>query len=112
MTDGREKNGGARAGSGRKTRREEDDLQKLLKKCVPKERREAILKKLAEDAESTSFKTRNESRKLLLAYLWGKPIARQEITGEGGKDLFPTLNITIEPPAPSQAGPGAAEPGD
>ena len=83
MADGRLKNGGARQGAGRRKKADAEDLRALLLKCAPAEKRESILTRLVEDADNpVSFKVRNEARKLLLAYLFGKPVERQEISGE------------------------------
>lgn len=72
MPDGRAKNGGARAGAGRKTRAAEKELYQLLQKCWTKEQREAAFKKLAERAALGSM----EAIKFLSAYEWGKPVQR------------------------------------
>ena len=83
MADGRANNGGARAGAGRRKKADAEDLRLLLLKCAPTEKRESILTRLVEDADNpVSFRVRNEARKLLLAYLFGKPVERQEISGE------------------------------
>ena len=115
MADGRQNNGGSRAGAGRKSKRDEDDLHKRLKKAC-KSGQEDLLDKVFEqlvaDAFSVSQKTRSEARKLLLAYLYGRPIQRLEATGEDGRDLFPSINVIIESPTPSQAGSGPSESGN
>lgn len=82
--DGRTNNGGARRGAGRKSKAVEDDLQKLLKKCVTKQDREAIFMKWKEDAQSTAFSTRARSRETLAAYMYGKPVDRHEVSGPDG----------------------------
>ena len=112
MADRRGNNGGRRAGAGRKSKREEDDLQKLLKKCVTTKDREEILQKWKQDATSESAKVRIRSRESLWAYIYGRPLVRQELTGADGADLFPTVQVIIEPPTPSQAGSGPTESGD
>ncbi len=115
MKDGRTKNGGARSGAGRKSKHDEDDLRKRLAKACKEgkiDQLDIVFSKLVEDAKSTSFKTRHEARKLLLAYIYGKPVERQELTGKDGKDLLPTVQVIIEPPTSSQAGSGAAKSGD
>jgi len=76
--------GGARVGSGRKSKAEELGLVALLDKCFDKQARERCLLKLAEDCESIEFPVRHESRKLLLAYTFGKPTEKHEHGGEGG----------------------------
>ena len=82
MADGRQKNGGKRAGAGRKPKAVNENLRELLTECAPQEKRESILKQLVEDAQHVSFKIRNEARKLLLAYMFGTPVARHEVAGE------------------------------
>jgi hypothetical protein len=99
MGDGRAKNGGARNGAGRKSKPAEDDLRKRLKKACKDGKidyLDEVFRKLVSDAVSTSTKTRQEARKLLLAYLYGRPVERHEVTGEDGKDLVPTaVTVTI-----------------
>jgi hypothetical protein len=81
MADGRKKNGGARSGAGRKPKEANENLRELLSLCAPQEERESILRGLVEDAQHVSFRIRNEARKLLLAYMFGTPVARQELSG-------------------------------
>lgn len=107
--------GGARSGAGRKSKRDEDDLRKRLKKASRQNGRDLldeVFTQLFLDATSPSQKTRAEARKLLLEYWYGRPLQRVEATGEDGKDLFPSINVIIEPPTPSQAGSGPSESGD
>lgn len=82
MADGRAKNGGARPGAGRKPKAVSDELRALFDKCVTQKDREAIVKQMVQDALSPSLRTRIEARKLLLAYMFGTPIARHEVEGE------------------------------
>ena len=82
MADGRQTNGGARTGAGRRPKAVNDELRGLLDKCAPVKKLESIIAKLVEDACHPSIKIRTEARKLLLAYKYGTPIARQEISGE------------------------------
>lgn len=53
----------------------------LLEKCVTAADREDCIKKLAEDCKSSDFHQRHESRKLLLAYVYGKPTEKHEHLG-------------------------------
>lgn len=92
-----DKHGGARPGAGRKTKKFEQDLNSLFKSCVSGERRAEILKQLAEDSISISFRIRHESRKLLLAYLYGKPVDRLEVSGEGGGPIPITIIEPVKP---------------
>jgi len=75
---------GVKGKSGRKTRAEELGLQALLDKCWTPDARKRCLAKLAEDCESEEFQIRNESRKLLLAYTFGKPTEKHEHGGTDG----------------------------
>ena len=77
---GRETNGGARPGAGRKSKAKKAGLEDILNQCVTLADRAKIfgvLKKKALAGEDFSMQ-------LLLAYLYGKPIQRQEITGADG----------------------------
>lgn len=80
MPDGRRNNGGARPGAGRKAKAVEDDLQRRLKRAVrgdaPKDKLDQVFAALVEDAISVSQKTRSEARKVLMAYIYGKPVQR------------------------------------
>lgn len=86
------KHGGKRANAGRKTRVVEQNFNKLLDACVPGSTRESIIRKLAEDAEHPSFRIRNEARKLLLAYMVGKPVERHEVEA----------NVDVNIPSPEE----------
>jgi hypothetical protein len=88
--------GGARPGAGRKTKRDEDDLKQLIKKCLPKKTREAIFSKWAEDAQSSSVKTRQRARETLWPYLYGKPVNRVEEPPEQEDNLAPPIGDAIE----------------
>lgn len=96
MADGRAKNGGARAGAGRKPKVVEDDLHRLLKKCFTKGAREKVLRRLVEDASSDAFSVRHESRKLLYAYAYGKPAERGAEGAGGGEDDDGDEQLTLE----------------
>lgn len=100
MSKGQAKRGGARPGAGRKTKQFEQDLNSLLKEHVTGDKRAEIIRKLAEDSAHVSFKIRHEARKLLLSYLYGKPVDRLEVSGEGGGPIPITI---IEPVKPEGA---------
>lgn len=70
------KSGGKRPGAGRKSKASEIELQKLLKKCIKPADREKLFASLLTDAKSPAFSVRNDARKQLLAYLFGKPVDR------------------------------------
>jgi hypothetical protein len=99
MTDGRRQNGGARPGAGRKAKALEDDLNQRIEAALKdgrKSKLNKILAKLVEDSLSTSFRTRNEARKTLLAYRYGKPGDRQQTTGSEREDLAPPIADAID----------------
>jgi hypothetical protein len=79
--------GGKKGRSGRRPRSVEQDLSRLLEECVSPEKWRSILSKLGDDAESPSFRIRNESRKVLMAYQFGKPIERHEVEGDVNLNL-------------------------
>jgi hypothetical protein len=81
MPDGRKNNGGARPGSGRKRKADELELQSLLISAWPPEARQAALDRLSQKADSDRGDSL-DALKLLLAYAYGKPIERQEHSGE------------------------------
>lgn len=86
--------GGKKGRSGRKSKAEELGLVALLNKCFTEAARKRCLIQLAKDCESKDFHERNESRKLLLAYTFGKPTEKHEHGGEGGGPI--TLNVVYE----------------
>lgn len=93
MSDGRAKNGGARSGAGRKRREQELELHGLLLESWPTSDRRATIERLAEIAKGET-KGAVEAAKLLLAYAYGKPIDRQEISGPGGEPLQGYVTIS------------------
>lgn len=80
--------GGKKGRSGRKSKAEEMGLSALLDKCWTREARQRCIQKLAEDSESDDFHERNESRKLLLAYCFGKPTEKHEHANPDGSSLM------------------------
>lgn len=83
MADGRKKNGGKRPNAGRKGKAEELGLVGLLDKCWTPSDREDCITKLAEKARAGDM----DATKLLLAYTYGKPVDRKELTGKDGEPL-------------------------
>lgn len=79
--------GGRRPNSGRKSKAEELGLVATLENCFTVEDREACIRKLAEDCKSGDFHERHESRKLLLAYTYGKPKESHEHSGVDGASI-------------------------
>lgn len=99
MAKKKAKHGGARPNAGRKTKQFEHDLNSLLKDCVSGEQRAQMIKRLAEDSVHPAFKVRHEARKLLLSYLYGKPVDRLEVSGEGGGPIPITIIEPVNPDA-------------
>lgn len=62
-------------------------LDALLDEAFPLAKRKKVLKLLVEDAMSDEYDRRKEARPLLLAYAYGKPVERQEISGPGGNAI-------------------------
>lgn len=90
--------GGARGRSGRKSKAEEMGLVALLNKCVTARDREACINQLAIDCQSEDFHERHESRKLLLAYVFGKPKEQVQHTGEDGGPIEVIVNhVKVSP---------------
>lgn len=83
MANGR---GGYRPGSGRKPKAQDLELHGILSEAWPNERRRAAFERLAALAEGYE-KNSVEAAKLLLAYTYGKPIDRKEISGPDGEPL-------------------------
>ena len=83
MPDAKENRGGKRAGAGRKPKAVENDLAQLLSKAWPKQKRLEAIKKLADQASDGD----KEAAKILLAYSYGRPTERKEISGPNGGDI-------------------------
>ncbi len=79
MANGR---GGRRPGAGRKRKADELELTNLLNVAWPLTERRAAIERLVELSENGINKL--DAIKLLLAYAYGKPVDRQEISGPGG----------------------------
>lgn len=60
------------------------ELNALLDQVFKPARRRKVLEKLIEDAELGN----HEARVLLLAYTYGKPVERKEVSGPDGEPLF------------------------
>ncbi len=96
MADKRKNNGGARAGAGRKTKAEILGLAALLDECWSILEQKKVIKSLADDCLDNDFHIRQEARKLLLAYKFGKPKDSLDVTSNGESIFF---NRVIEPKA-------------
>lgn len=75
------------------------ELNALLEQVFKPARRKKVLEKLISDAESGN----HDARTLLLAYTYGKPVERQELSGPDGGPLKAYVSIDPdnwdEPPA-------------
>jgi len=80
MEDGRKNNGGARTGSGRKSKSEELGLPALIDNCVTAEKQEGLIRLLFNQAMDGSFK----HMQLFLAYKFGRPSQLVDLTTKGG----------------------------
>jgi hypothetical protein len=89
--------GGKRPGAGRKSKAEEMGLKALLDKCFTPKERETVMRRLVQDASSIEPNVRDAARKLLLAYTFGQPTARTELTGiDGGPVETKQTQIIIQ----------------
>src|SRR4051812_43550530 len=66
-------------------------LEAIVDKAVPDRDRVAIFKRLARDAKAGDVK----SAALVLAYIYGKPVERQEISGPGGAPITLSLETAM-----------------
>jgi len=80
MIDGRKYNGGARIGSGRKSRAEELGLPALIDNCVTERQQEELIMLLFNRAMEGSYK----HMQLFLAYKFGRPSQLVDLTTKGG----------------------------
>jgi len=62
-------------------------LNALLDERFPITKRRKVIDKLVEDAMSDDWDVRSASRTLLLAYTYGKPVERQEVSGPDGAPI-------------------------
>jgi hypothetical protein len=86
--------GGKRENAGRKTKAEELGLAGLIDSVWSVAKQKKVLKKLAQDCESDDFHQRHEARKLLLAYKFGKPTEKHDVTS-GGEKLNTNFTINV-----------------
>ncbi len=85
--------GGKREGAGRKSKAEELGLQELLDTCWTLSDRETAIRKLA----SLSNRGNLQALQILMAYTYGKPKERHEITGADGGPVIVKGYISISP---------------
>lgn len=103
--------GGKPGRSGRKPKFDEEELLSLLDSGWPMASRQEAIKMLATRASRGDI----EAIKLLMAYSYGKPREKHEVSGPEGRDLLPVLNLTLngaEPPPTAEADGSVPEPGD
>jgi hypothetical protein len=81
--------GGIKGRSGRKSKAEEMGLASLLEKCWTLEDRQACIIGLANRAAAGDI----ESIKLLMAYTYGKPTEKHELSGKDGGPISTTFVI-------------------
>lgn len=93
------KHGGARPGAGRKTKEVETGMHQALMNCSTQEEREKMLRLLLEDSLHVAFSIRHAARQLWLAYFYGKPVDRVEVSGEGGGPIPITIIEPVKPDA-------------
>jgi hypothetical protein len=71
---------------GRPSKRRKE-LDELLAAEFTDAKRRAVIRALIDDATSDLFEVRHEARKTLLAYAFGKPVERKEISGPDGDPI-------------------------
>lgn len=75
--------------NGRPSKRRKD-LDELLDAVFTNARQKAVIEQLIADAE----KGNHEARSLLMAYTYGKPVDRKEISGPDGEPLKAYVNFS------------------
>ena len=81
--DGRVKNGGRRVGAGRKPKVETLEFVRLLEECWTLEERRETIRRLS----AMALRGNLAAAQLLLAYAYGKPGQRVEVSGPNGAPL-------------------------
>lgn len=80
------------------------DLNALLDKVFTPAKRKKVLEKLISDAEAGQ----HDARTLLMAYTWGRPVERKELSGPDGEPLKAYVSIDPDewdnPPAGDVSG--------
>ena len=83
--------GGKREGSGRKSKAEELGLPALIDEVIGDEGKRTIIKKLFEKAKSGSYL----HQQLLMAYMYGKPQEKVDLTSKGNE--LKSFTLLIKP---------------
>lgn len=66
------------------------ELELLLDRVFTPTRRKKVLEKLITDAEAGN----HDARTLLMAYTWGRPVERKEITGADGEPFKGYISVS------------------
>lgn len=66
------------------------DLNALLDQVFKPARRRKVLEKLIDDAEAGN----HDARTLLMAYTWGRPVERKEISGPDGEPFKGYIHVS------------------
>jgi hypothetical protein len=89
--------GGKKGRSGRKSKAEELGLAALLNKCWSRADREACIRALATKAQDPTSDHFMDAAKLLMAYCFGKPAEKHEISNPDGSSLMePIANAMLK----------------
>lgn len=97
MAGVKKKSGGKRPNSGRKSKAEEMGLAALLDQCWTLTDRRKCIERLAQQASAGEM----EATKLLMAYTYGKPVERKQVTGEDGNALRIQVEYVDQSPNPA-----------
>lgn len=89
--------GGARKGAGRKPGSARDELQGILDEACPRESRLILFQGLVARAQAGDPK----AAALVLAYIYGKPVERKEISGNDGDALKVIVEYVNSSPEPA-----------
>lgn len=88
--------GGKKGKSGRKSKADELGVVALLDKCWKPKDREAVIQNLVIIACNGDPKAAVSASSLLLAYAYGKPTERHEVSGKDGGPM--TLRVVYDEP--------------
>lgn len=94
MPGQRGNSGGKKGRSGRKSKAEELGLSELLTKAFPQADREKVFANLAKIAQGDNSTAAVSASSLLLAYAYGKPTEKHEVSGKSGGPI--TVKVVYE----------------
>jgi len=83
--------GGARKGAGRKTKAEELELPALIDEVIGEDGKRAVITKLFEKAKTGSYL----HTQLLMAYIYGKPQDKLDLTSAGNE--LKSFTLVVKP---------------